>query len=91
MADVELLLTRSSSPRRRGMVAPEGRNLPSGFQSDCGEDLDRSTPPPDYEMFLSDSELPSARIKKGLNRARHTSPNYSTFLKVSHYIIDLLM
>ena len=77
MADVELTITRSSTPARRHFPQPISRS--EAFYSDQNEG-GRKTPPTDYEMFLSDNELPSARARarNGLLRQRHTSPTYGT-------------
>ena len=77
MADVELTITRSSASSRRRSPEPISRT--EVFYSDLDEG-GRKTPPPDYDMFLSDNELPSARARarNGLLRQRHTSPTYGT-------------
>lgn len=68
MANIEMLLSRSSSPSKRSPPAPRNR-LDSTCFSD-GETTQTShqklvaTPPPDYERYLSDSELPSARYSR---------------------------
>lgn len=77
MDDVELTITRSSAAARRRSPEPTSRS--EVFHSDFDEG-GRKTPPPDYETFLSDNELPSARARarNGLLRQRHTSPSYGT-------------
>ena len=79
MDDVELIITRSSTPAQRHSPQPTSRSE-AFYYSDRNES-GRKTPPPDYETFLSDNELPSARARarNGLLRQRHTSPTYGTY------------
>lgn len=85
MADIEMLLSRSSSPNK--ISPPRKRNESTCFSD--GETAGRQsrlidTPPPDYERYLSDSELPSARY------SRSPRPGFAARVGLEHQLFFCL-